>query len=86
MDKESYICDTPGFSSIYLPDDLEKEDLKSYFPEFSDYEPYCRFQGCVHVKEPDCGVKEALLENKISRVRYENYQCLYQELKDKRRY
>ncbi|MCI8374249.1 MAG: ribosome small subunit-dependent GTPase A [Lachnospiraceae bacterium] len=86
LDKESYICDTPGFSSIYLPDDLEKEDLKSYFPEFSDYEPYCRFQGCVHVKEPDCGVKEALLENKISRVRYENYQCLYQELKDKRRY
>ena len=85
MDKESYICDTPGFSSIYLPD-LEKEELKDYFPEFADYEPYCRFQGCVHVNEPDCRVKEALAGNQISRVRYENYQCLYRELKDKRRY
>ena len=85
LDKESYICDTPGFSSIYLPD-LEKEELKDYFPEFADYEPYCRFQGCVHVNEPDCRVKEALAGNQISQVRYENYQCLYRELKDKRRY
>lgn len=85
LDGESYICDTPGFSSIYLPD-IEKEDLREYFPEFAEYEPYCRFQGCVHIHEPDCGVKEALAEKKISRVRYDNYKCLYQELKDKRRY
>lgn len=85
LDGESYICDTPGFSSVYLPD-IEKEDLRGYFPEFAEYEPYCRFQGCVHIHEPDCRVKEALAEKKISRVRYDNYKCLYQELKDKRRY
>lgn len=85
LDKDSYICDTPGFSSVYLPD-FEKEDLREYFPEFLDYEPYCRFQGCVHIHEPDCRVKEALAQKKISQIRYDNYKCLYQELKDKRRY
>ena len=44
LDGESYICDTPGFSSVYLPE-LEKEDLKDYFPEFQEYEQGCRFQG-----------------------------------------
>jgi len=85
LDAESFICDTPGFSSIYLPD-FEKEELKDYFPEFQEYEPYCRFQGCMHIHEPDCGVKEALAEGKISSIRYDNYLHLYEELKDKRRY
>ncbi len=85
LDEESFIFDTPGFSSVFLPD-FEKEDLKDYFPEFTEYEPYCRFQGCVHLHEPDCGVKEALDEKKISPIRYENYKLLYEELKNKRRY
>ncbi len=85
LDGESYICDTPGFSSVYLPE-LEKEELKEYFPEFQEYEEGCRFQGCVHIHEPDCKVKEALAQKKISQIRYENYKCLYEEIKDKRRY
>ena len=85
LDEESYIFDTPGFSSVFLPD-LEKEELKEYFPEFAEYEPYCRFQGCVHIHEPGCSVKEALEEKKISPIRYENYKLLYEELKNKRRY
>ncbi len=85
LDKESFLFDTPGFSSVYLPD-LEKEDLKEYMPEFSEYAPFCRFQGCVHIQEPDCAVKEACEAGKISPVRYENYKLLYEELKNKRRY
>ena len=85
LDEESYIFDTPGFSSVFLPD-LEKEELREYFPEFAEYEPYCRFQGCVHIHEPGCSVKEALEEKKISPIRYENYKLLYEELKNKRRY
>ena len=85
LDKDTFICDTPGFSSIYLPD-MEKEELGTYFPEFTKYEPFCRFQGCAHIHEPGCGVKEALEEKKISPIRYENYKLLYEELKDKRRY
>ena len=85
IDENTYIMDTPGFSSMYM-EGLEKEELKECFAEFEEYEPYCRFQGCMHIHEPDCGVKQALQEGKISQVRYDNYVALYQELKDRRKY
>ena len=85
--EDTYIFDTPGFSSLYVTD-MEKEELKSFFPEFSQYEDECKFLGCVHVNEPVCGVKEALKEGKISQSRYDNYKLLYEELKEneKRKY
>lgn len=83
--EDSYIMDTPGFSSMDVPG-FEKEDLWKCFPEFREYEPYCKFQGCSHINEPDCGVKEALAEGKISSVRYENYKLLYEELKNMKKY
>ena len=83
--EDSYIMDTPGFSSMDVPG-FEKEDLWTCFPEFREYEPYCKFQGCSHINEPDCGVKEALAEGKISSVRYENYKLLYEELKNIKKY
>ena len=85
IDGNSYIMDTPGFSSLYI-DDIEKEELKAYFSEFKEYETQCRFTGCVHIKEPNCGVKEALEQKRISKIRYNNYVLLYEELKDKKRY
>lgn len=85
IDDNSYIMDTPGFSSLYV-NDLEKEELKYYFPEFSPYEGSCRFAGCDHIHEPGCAVKEAVEEGKIHIVRYEDYRELYEELKNKRRY
>ncbi len=81
----TYIMDTPGFTSLDMPD-ITKEELGGYYPEFRAYEPYCKFRGCAHLSEPDCGVKEAVEEGKISRVRYENYMVLYRELKESRRY
>lgn len=85
LDKESYIMDTPGFSSLQLFD-MEKEELKDFYPEFGKYEEGCRFRGCVHVSEPGCGVKQALAEGKISDVRYHNYTVLYEELKSRKKY
>ena len=85
IDEDSYIMDTPGFSSLYV-NDFEKEELKYYFPEFADYEGKCRFQGCVHVHEPDCAVKEAVEKGKIHKVRYQDYLEIYEEMKNKRRY
>ena len=82
---DTYIMDTPGFSTLYIPG-FEKEDLQQFYPEFAEYEPYCRFQGCSHISEPDCGIKEAVSEGKISKLRYENYKLLYQELKDVKKY
>ena len=77
----SYIMDTPGFSSLYLPT-MAKEELQQYYTEFAAFEPYCRFQGCSHISEPDCGVREALMDGQISRLRYDNYVQLYNELKE----
>lgn len=83
--RNTYIMDTPGFSTLNIPG-LEKEDLQQYYREFAAFEPQCRFQGCSHINEPDCGVKDALAEGKISSLRYENYKLLYQELKDIKKY
>ena len=84
IDEDSYIMDTPGFSSLYV-NDYEKEELKYLFPEFREYEGMCRFNGCDHVHEPGCAVKEALEEGKIHKIRYQNYIEMYEELKNKRR-
>jgi ribosome biogenesis GTPase len=83
--ENSFIMDTPGFSSLEVFS-LEKEDLEQFYPEFSPYRDSCRFSGCSHIHEPDCGVKEALAEGSISRERYENYCLLYEELKNKKKY
>lgn len=83
--ENTFIMDTPGFSSLYV-NEIEKDELKDYFPEFGEYEAYCRFNGCLHLNEPDCGVKEALNEGKISSIRYNNYKVLYEELKNKKKY
>lgn len=85
VEKNTFLVDTPGFSSLYLTD-MKEEELRDYFPEFAMYEPQCRFQGCMHIHEPGCAVKEALSEGKISQQRYDNYLALYEELKEKRRY
>lgn len=87
MEAGSYIFDTPGFSSLELGA-MEKEELRYSFPEFQEYEGKCRFQGCMHKKEPGCAVKEAVQAGKINRERYESYCALFRELqeREKRRY
>ena len=85
VEKNTFLVDTPGFSSLYLTD-MKEEELRDYFPEFVMYEPQCRFQGCMHIHELGCAVKKALSEGKISQQRYDNYLALYEELKEKRRY
>ena len=83
--EDTYILDTPGFSSLGLFD-LEKEDLGLFYPEFAEYEKYCRFGGCSHISEPVCGVRDAVQEGTVSQMRYDNYVLLYNELKDKKKY
>lgn len=83
--KDTYFLDTPGFSSLYLPE-LEPDELRDCFCEFAPYAADCRFQGCMHISEPDCAVKKALEEGKIARQRYENYVLLAKELGERKRY
>ena len=81
----TFIMDTPGFSSLFVAD-IQPEELKDYYSEFFNVDGNCRFNGCIHINEPDCRVKDALANGKISSLRYENYKQLYEELKSKRRW
>lgn len=81
----TYLMDTPGFTSLGLPD-LEKENLREYYDEFEPYQEQCRFLGCVHVNEPDCAVKKAVEQGEISRLRYDHYKQFFEELSQRRRY
>ena len=85
LGEDSYIMDMPGFSSLYISD-IDKESLKYCFPEFASCEGHCRFNGCDHVHEPGCAVKQAVEEGKIHNSRYEDYLTLYQELQERKRY
>ena len=80
-DDDTYVFDTPGFGSLFIPG-MTKERLEDCFPEFSLYTNECRFIGCAHINEPDCAVKDALVENKIAESRYESYKAFYEELKE----
>lgn len=81
----TYFMDTPGFTSLQPPE-IDKIHLGSLFKEFAPLERNCRFQGCAHIHEPDCAVKEAVLTGSIHASRYESYCHIYKELNEKRRY
>lgn len=76
----TYLFDTPGFSSLRIPD-VPKEELRYYFTEFDPYEGQCRFMGCTHTHEPGCAVKAALDAGMIHEIRYRNYVQIYEEIK-----
>ena len=83
IDEDTYICDTPGFTSLYV-DDMPARELKNCFSEFEDYEGNCRFLSCMHINEPSCAVRDAAESGSISMIRYENYVRMYEELSHKK--
>lgn len=82
FDEEKWLADTPGFSLLEAPE-LSDEDFKNLYYEFDDFSENCRFISCNHVNEPDCAVKKAVEEGKLSKERYERYKELYEEVKEK---
>ena len=82
LNKDTYIADTPGFSTFDVYE-IPYKELDKYFVEFKNGIENCRYIGCSHIKEDECGVKDLIEENKIDRQRYENYIKIYEELKDK---
>lgn len=77
-----YIIDTPGFSSLELPPVNDADELMDLFPEF--WGQTCKFNNCMHLSEPSCGVKEAVENNEISKIRYDFYCNTYTKLKEER--
>lgn len=84
LSEDTFILDTPGFSSLDVFD-MSPEKLSDYYPEFEPYLENCKFIGCTHIHEPVCGVKEALEKGEISKLRYENYATLYRQLKEEKK-
>ena len=84
IDDGTYLCDTPGFTSLYVTD-IGKDELRDFFVEFDAYRDNCRFDTCRHIHEPGCAVREALEAGKISRIRYENYCLMFEELEKQER-
>lgn len=82
LEENTFIADSPGFSTFDIYE-IETTKLAEYFVEFKEYIENCEFVGCTHIKEENCGIKQALKENKISQNRYERYIKIYEELKDR---
>ena len=82
LEENTFIADSPGFSTFDIYE-IENSNLAEYFVEFKEYIENCEFVGCTHIKEENCGIKQALKENKISKNRYERYIKIYEELKDR---
>ena len=76
LENNTYIGDTPGFSNLVLPMGIDKENLIEYYPEFQSYREKCPYKSCLHYKERDCALKDAVEEGMLDRGRYERY-CIF---------
>ena len=82
---DTYIADTPGFSSFEI-NEIESTELDKYFREFIQEIEKCEYVGCTHIKEQQCGIKDAVEAGRISKQRYERFCKIYEELKDKEKH
>jgi ribosome biogenesis GTPase len=72
----SFVIDTPGIKGLGLAD-MTKTELCKYFPEFLPFSSQCKFHNCVHVNEPGCVVKQAVVKGEIREERYKSYVNMY---------
>ena len=85
IDENTYIADTPGFSTFDISE-IDYKELDKYFKEFNPLVANCEFVGCTHIKEENCGIKNALQQGKIDSSRYDRFCKIYEELKEKDKY
>ena len=82
IEENTYIADTPGFSTFSI-EEIQSKDLAFYFKEFRNEIENCEFVGCTHIKEENCGIKQAIKEGRISQDRYNRFCKIYEELKQR---
>jgi len=85
IDSNTYIADTPGFSTFDI-NEIDYKNLDKYFKEFRPFIENCEFVGCTHIKEKNCGIKQAIENNEIDLGRYERYCKIYEDLKNNCKY
>ncbi|HZK33217.1 MAG TPA: ribosome small subunit-dependent GTPase A [Tissierellaceae bacterium] len=86
LKEDSYVLDSPGFSSLDLNFINDERELKNYFIEINQHGENCKFQNCLHFNEPGCEVKRQVEIGNIAKKRYENYLSFLQEIVKNRRY
>lgn len=82
MNEDTYIADTPGFSTFSI-EEIKSKELANYFVEFQDKISTCEFVGCTHIKEENCGIKKAVQKGEINVARYDRFCEIYQRLKER---
>ena len=80
MSDGTMLYDTPGFTSLDMPS-MDAAAVRDLFPEFRELSGHCRYSDCMHINEPDCAVKEALQQGRISGSRYESYKSMTEEVR-----
>ena len=83
--KDSFLCDTPGFTSLDLPE-IEEDRLRYYYEEFREAEQHCAFRDCLHLKEKGCAVRAAAESGQLSACRYESYCRLLETLRERKKF
>ncbi len=78
------VVDTPGFTSFNLLE-IDEKQLQNFYPEFNEYKD-CKYPSCVHDKEPNCGIKNAVKSGLIHELRYNDYILTLNELRERRKY
>ena len=78
------IFDTPGYSYVSVPEFYDKLDIMEYISEFKTYLGLCKFKNCIHIDEPQCYIKQMVIEDKINIKRYDFYKSLVNEYVNKK--
>lgn len=84
LENGGWVFDTPGFSQLDFAG-IETDGLGPYFVEFNQSDDLCKFRGCLHHKEPDCRVIEAVTAGRIAQSRYDHYLIFLQEISERKR-
>ena len=81
IDDNTYIADTPGFSTFSI-EEIKSNELAKFYKEFKKEIQNCEFVGCTHIKEENCGIKNAVSDKKVENERYERFCKVYEDLKN----
>lgn len=75
------IIDTPGMREFAIAD-IERSELSHYFPEMRTVLTNCQYNNCMHINEPSCAVKNAVMNGQISEERYISYCSILDSIKE----
>jgi ribosome biogenesis GTPase len=69
------LIDSPGVRD-YAPALVDDATVQVGWPELLERAPQCRFNNCLHLREPACAVTSAVASGELSARRYESYKRL----------